>query len=71
LRLFFRWKLVLDPIPLFFTDFMSFHVLYFTISALYTQYLSFQTDSRDRGDFRVSSGVPQTTQKPIRRTPKR
>ena len=45
LRLFFRWKLVLDPIPLFFTDFMSFHVLYFTISALYTQYLSFQTDS--------------------------
>ena len=46
LRLFFRWKLVLDPIPLFFTDFMSFHVLYFTISALYTQYLSFQTDSR-------------------------
>ena len=45
LRLFFRWKLVLDTIPLFFTDFMSFHVLYFTISALYTQYLSFQTDS--------------------------
>jgi hypothetical protein len=45
LRLFFRRKLVLDTIPLFFTDFMSFHVLYFTISALYTQYLSFQTDS--------------------------
>lgn len=44
-RLFFRWKLVLDTTPLFFTDFMSFHVLYFTIPALYTQYLSFQTDS--------------------------
>ncbi len=46
LWLFFRRKLVLDTIPLFFTDFMSFHVLHFIILALYTQYLSFQTDSR-------------------------
>ncbi len=46
LRLFFRRKLILDPIPLFFAYFMSFHVLYFIIFALYTQYLSFKTDSR-------------------------
>ena len=31
LRLFFKWKLVLDTTPLFFADFMSFHVLYFTM----------------------------------------
>ena len=46
LRLFFRRKLVLDPIPLSFAYFMPFHVLHFTILALYTQYLSFQTDPR-------------------------
>ena len=46
LRLFFRRKQTLDPIPLFFTYFMSFHVLYFTILALYTQYLSFKTGAR-------------------------
>ena len=39
LRLFFRPKLVLDPIPLSFAYFMPFHVLHFTILALYTQYL--------------------------------
>ncbi|WP_299968082.1 hypothetical protein, partial [uncultured Oscillibacter sp.] len=45
LRLLFWRKQILDPIPLFFADFMSFHVLYFIISALYTQSLSFKTDS--------------------------
>ena len=44
LRLLFWRKQILDPIPLFFADFMSFHVLYFIISALYTQSLSFKTD---------------------------
>ena len=46
LWLFFGRKLNLDPIPLFFAYFMSFHMLYFTILALYTQYLSFKTDSK-------------------------
>jgi hypothetical protein len=41
LRLLFRRKQILDPIPLSFADFMSFHVLYFIISALYTQSLGF------------------------------
>ena len=45
LRLFFRRKLILDPIPLLFAYFMSFHVLYFIIFALCTQYLSFKTGS--------------------------
>ena len=45
LRLFFRRKLILDPIPLFFAYFMSFHVLYFIIFARCTQYISFKTDS--------------------------
>ena len=43
LQLFFRRKLILDPIPLFFR---LFHVLYSIILSLYTQYLSFKTDSR-------------------------
>ena len=45
LWLFFRRKLILDPIPLFFAYFMSFHVLYFIIFARCTQYISFKTDS--------------------------
>lgn len=45
LRFVFWQKLILDPVPLFFAYFMSFHVLYFIISALYTQYLNFKTDS--------------------------
>ena len=48
LRLFFRWKLFFEPVPLFFTYFVSFHVFHFIIFALYTQYLSFKTDSRPR-----------------------
>ena len=45
LRLLFRRKQILDPIPLSFADFMSFHVLYFIISALYTQSLGFLTST--------------------------
>ncbi len=45
LWLFFRWKLILDPIPLSFAYFMSFHGLYFIILALCTQSLSFKTAS--------------------------
>ena len=47
---FFRRKLILEPIPLFFAYFVSFHVLHFIIFALYLQYRSFKTDSsREHG----------------------
>ena len=46
LRFLFWWKQILDPVPLFFAYFMSFHGLYFIISALFTQAISFKTDSR-------------------------
>ena len=40
---FFRRKLILDPVPLLFAYLMSFHVLYFIISAPLIQYHSFKT----------------------------
>ena len=46
LRLLFGRKQVLDPFPLFFTDFMSFHVLHFSMLPLCAQYQGFKTDSR-------------------------
>ena len=46
LQLLFWRKLISYPIPLFFAYFISFHVLHFTILALYTQYLCFQTDPK-------------------------
>ena len=48
LRFLFWWKQILDPVPLFFAYFMSFHGLYFIISALFTQAISFKTDSSIR-----------------------
>jgi hypothetical protein len=57
LRLFFRRKLILDPIPLLFAYFMSFHVLYFIILALCTQYLSFKIGSSLSSFFIITQNV--------------
>ena len=45
LRFLFGRKQELNSIPLFFTYFMSFHELYFTSLASFTQYWGFKTDS--------------------------